>query len=165
MSTIQPVNRPFESHTVRLRPTSAAPRISRKLVRDMCDHSPLPAALVDDAALIVGELVTTSIKQAHTVVDVVISVGDGGVTVRVQDSAAELPMPSRCQQPSTARSLDIVQRLSSSWGHYCAESRREFWALLRAPVPAVPADASELARHVRMSTPARPARTAVPQPH
>jgi anti-sigma regulatory factor (Ser/Thr protein kinase) len=77
--------------SVRLPPRSSAPRVARKLVRDLCTGSGLPDNLVDDAALVIGELVTTSVRQAHMAVQVVVVVAADEVTVRVYDKGTMPP--------------------------------------------------------------------------
>lgn len=53
------------SEAVRLAPTPLAPRASRRLVRNACAQGPSTVEFVDDAALVMSELVTLSIRHAR----------------------------------------------------------------------------------------------------
>ena len=117
--------------SVQLPPRSSAPRVARKLVRDLCTGSGLPDNLVDDAALVIGELVTTSVRQAHMAVQVVVVVAADEVTVRVYDKGT-MPPAGLTDRPAAGRSWDTVRRLGTSWGYHGGAGGRAMWASFRA---------------------------------
>ena len=119
--------------SVRLRPRASSARIARRLVRDVCAGSRLPDELVDDAMLVTGHLVTSSVKQSGSAFDLVVEVDADTVTVRVHDDLAEdRPSTARRGRKGASRSDDIVARRSTSWGYYRCDSGRETWASFRA---------------------------------
>src|SRR4051794_18149950 len=58
---------------IRLRPSPFAPRRARRFVYEVGDPAGLPAGLVDDAALVTGELVNESIRQSRCDVEVAVA--------------------------------------------------------------------------------------------
>jgi hypothetical protein len=118
-------------HLLRLRPMSAAPRRARRLVREVCAGRGLPSWVVDDAALIVSELVTTSVRQSHAAVDVEVTVTAEELTVRVYDDSTVPPVGQGCEQDAQ-RSWAMVRRLGTSWGYHCGADGRQLWASLRS---------------------------------
>ena len=122
-----------ERRSLRLRPRAWSHRAARRLVRDMCSASAVPPGLIDDATLVTGELVRSSVRQAQAPVDVVVEVDDGTVTVRVHDQGTG-PAARRPAWKGTGRSRDIVARCSTSWGYHQCAGGREMWASFRLPV-------------------------------
>jgi hypothetical protein len=123
-------DRSAASRSVRLRPRASAARIARRLVRDVCAGSRLPDDLVDDAMLVTGHLVTSSVKQSGSVFDLVVEVGADTVTVRVQDG--QVRSAARRGWRGASRSQEIIARRSTSWGYYRCDSGRQTWASFRA---------------------------------
>jgi signal transduction histidine kinase len=75
-----------------------------------------PAALCDDLALIVSELVTNSVRANARVVDVELRIRDDRVEVQVTDDAAGWPTPHAATLDSEdGRGLEIVAQLADSW--------------------------------------------------
>jgi hypothetical protein len=121
------------SRSVRLRPRASAARVARRLVRDLCAGSRLPDELIENAVLVAGHLVTSSVKQSGTELDVVVEVHADAVTVRVQDGLGYAhPSPARPGWKGANRSQDIIARHSTSWGYCHRGAGRESWASFRA---------------------------------
>jgi hypothetical protein len=120
------------SRSIRLRPRASAPRLARRLVHEVCGQVGVPDRVSDDAAQIVGELVTSSIRQARTQVDVLVLCSDAEVTLRVQDTSTQAPLMGEHGQHGAARGWDVVRRLSTTWGYCNRENGRELWASLCA---------------------------------
>lgn len=120
-----------DSPTVfRLRSTKFAPRRARRCVYALGDQAGLPDGVVDDAALVLGELVTESTRQSHGDVDVVIEVANPTITVRVRDARTSSPrLPGQVNGP--ARNSGTVRRLAASWGCSRHASGWEVWAVIR----------------------------------
>lgn len=117
---------------ITLRPGARAPRHARRIVHQTCSGSPLPAALVDNAAFVAGELVMQSLRQARGTMRLQVSSASNEVTLRIHD---ETPMPPVGDGTSggAERSWAVVRRLSTSFGYHCDGRTREMWALLRIP--------------------------------
>lgn len=113
-----------------LRPAPRAPQLARRTLRAACGAAGLSPHLVDDAAQVVGELVTQSIRQAHSLVEVVVEIGPEGVTVRVADTARTQPLGPHAPR-GVVRSWNVVRRLSAASGCRCDVRGREMWAQLR----------------------------------
>lgn len=113
-----------------LRHRASAPRAARRLVRTICADAGLPTSLVDDAAVIAGELVTVSVRQSQCPVDVLVTVSDGEVRLRVHDSCTAAPDSCR-HADSDRRGWDVARRLASSFGYGNGNGGRELWVLLR----------------------------------
>jgi hypothetical protein len=113
-----------------LRPRASAPRLARRLVRDLARGSGLPDRVVDDAAFVLGELVTTSLRQVGGPTTVVIVLDATGITVRVHDDGSDETVRED-HSTGAARRWDVVKRLASSWGYSGDGGRRELWATIR----------------------------------
>lgn len=120
-----------ESPTVfHLRSTMFAPRRARRFVYELGDPAGLPDGVVDDAALVLGELVTEGTRQSHGDIDVVVEVANPTITVRVRDARASSPrLPGHVNGP--ARNSGTVRRLAASWGCARHVSGWEVWAVIR----------------------------------
>lgn len=126
---------------ITVRPHPYAPRVVRRLVRQSCERGELPARVTDDAAVVAGELVTSSIRQVHTTMRVDVVVAPCEVTVRVHDSADPARVVRQPHSPGDTRSWEVVRRLAASFGYLQDDRARELWASLRVAHPAaVPTD-------------------------
>ncbi len=94
-----------------------APYVARRFVADHSDS--LPAELVDDAALLVSELVTNAVRHGGPEVTVRVRLEPTAFGVAVQDDGAAVP-PTRAVPPDptspTGRGLLLVDTVSSEWG-------------------------------------------------
>lgn len=135
----------------RLAPRASAPRFARKLVRDICTESGLPDSVADAAALVAGGLVTISVHQVRSPLDVVVLIAADEVTVQVSDVGTVSPDGTGTGTASTPRRCwAMVGRLGRSSGYRPTALGREMWAsFARHAVPAVPAvpAAPAAARH------------------
>lgn len=96
--------------------TTAAPRAAREFARRSCctTHG---SELLDDALLLITELVTNSVAHGSPQLVLSIDCGDAGLVVRVRDGGLTLPQrrPAHADDEG-GRGLNILQRLSHSWG-------------------------------------------------
>lgn len=116
-------------------PRVSAPRLARWRVRNWCSAYPVPDALADDAALVAGEMVATTVRLRNGYVRFSVTANADGVLVRVwTDGRARAG--GRSHTASVTRSFSLVTRVARSWGVDCAENSYEFWAVLSAPQPA-----------------------------
>jgi anti-sigma regulatory factor (Ser/Thr protein kinase) len=81
--------------------------------------SELPPDLVDDALLLVSELVTNAVRHGRPDIRLEVSVSPPGIEVAVRDGGEDLPQMSSQPTPGTAesgRGLRIVDAVASAWG-------------------------------------------------
>ncbi len=132
-------DRMSEKRTVRLPAApSAAPRIRRELVDDLTARG-VDAEVVDEAEMVVSELVANAIRHAkplsdgairvhwkvkNNVVEVEVSDGGGATTPR--------PAPPATWAPG-GRGLRIVRSVAHEWGVLEEPHGRTVWASIGGP--------------------------------
>ena len=102
-----------------LRADHGAPRAARDLLRGMAVQAGCDEARVEQAALLVSELVTNAVLHGRTdVVRVALEVGDRTVEVAVDDGSPDLPVVVGDVEPSAlhGRGMLLVERLAEAWG-------------------------------------------------
>jgi hypothetical protein len=111
-----------------------APRAARDALWDQA--GPLLATasrdgLLDDATLIVSELIANSIQAVATRIQLDVELHRSQLIVTVLDDAAGWPTP-RVATPFAAngRGLAIVEALSHQWGVTPGAATKQVWALL-----------------------------------
>lgn len=73
--------------------------------------------LLDDALLLISELVTNSIQHGGPPILLAIDCDGGGLTVRVRDGSPHLPrLAERGPDAESGRGMTLVDVLSSTWG-------------------------------------------------
>jgi len=93
-----------------------APRMARSFLREVTctDHS---SHVLDDAVLLVSELVTNSVKHGGPPVVVAVECDSEALRVRVRDGSPVGPTPRSADcDAETGRGLALVDTLSSAWG-------------------------------------------------
>jgi hypothetical protein len=118
-----------------LLPTLDTPAQARELVRDLCLAWGL-SGLVDDARLVVSELVTNALLHARGVLrlSVVLRHRDLHLIVRDQSPVPprRRPPPSRTSKVALGgRGLYLLDLTAHSWGHLVNDTGKAVWALLR----------------------------------
>lgn len=128
-----------EKRTVRIPwAPSAAPRIRRALVEDLVARE-IPAAVVDEAEIVVSELVANAIRHARPLADGAIrvhwKVKNNVVEVEVSDGGG--PTIPKAAPPTTwapgGRGLRIVRSLAHEWGVLDDSNGRTVWASVGGP--------------------------------
>lgn len=112
-----------------LRFGALAPRLARERVRAMCHHADTPGRLSDNAALVAGELVTTSLREGTGPVRVKVRADHRTVVIRVTGRGSS--RVGAVNSPGALRRWEIVRRLSRSYGYRSVDGGREVWAMLR----------------------------------
>jgi anti-sigma regulatory factor (Ser/Thr protein kinase)/anti-anti-sigma regulatory factor len=106
--------------------------VARQAVRDACAAWQL-RPLVDDAELVVTELVSNAVRHAGGDMDLVIALRGGYLWLSVRDGSAELPcrvMPD----PETGeggRGLILLDAVAADWGTTAVPEGKIVWATLR----------------------------------
>lgn len=99
--------------------------------------------LIDDAAVVVTELVANAVMHARTEITVSVDAWGVGIRLRVADASDKLPRWTPARPTATSgRGLLLVQRLSSTWGvEPLADSGKVVWAQIDHPAAATAQDA------------------------
>lgn len=103
---------------IQLPGTVRAPAAAREFVRSNLESilTPAHAALGDDLALIVSELVTNSVHAQARTIEVEVRVDDERIEVHVTDDAGGWPTVQAATADSLdGRGLEIVDQLADSW--------------------------------------------------
>lgn len=75
------------------------------------------AGLLDDALLLISELVTNSVLHGGPPIVLAIDCDGEGLRVRVRDGSADLPVPRAARQvDENGRGLSLVELLTDTWG-------------------------------------------------
>ena len=103
-----------------------APAAARASVRAIC--ATYHPELVDDAVLLVSEVVTNAVKYGRAPVRLSIDCGPSGIVVAVEDGNPALPRPRRHdRRRHSGRGLLLVQRLAADWGVRLTERGKQVW--------------------------------------
>ncbi|MEU6212755.1 ATP-binding protein [Streptomyces sp. NPDC047023] len=91
-------------------------------------------ALVDDAQLVVAELVTNAIRHTHTRrIGVSVTRLPDHVRIVVTDTSRTLPTPAPAAVAADAeagRGLQLIDRLTTRWGSKLFRTGKQVWAEL-----------------------------------
>lgn len=122
--------------TVDLPRDPVAARDARHLVRDLLAQWSLDD-LMDDAGLVVTELVANAIEHAASECQLSISRYDDGVRIEVHDAGSGTPEPQPVSETAEdGRGLLIVGALSSAWGIDDEPHGKTVWVELGLPAGA-----------------------------
>lgn len=107
-----------------------AAREARSVVRELLQSWGY-GALVDDAVLVVSELVTNAVEHAASAVAVVVNRSGDGVRIEVRDEGSGVPQERRASESAEAgRGLMIVSALASAWGVDAGPPSKTVWVEL-----------------------------------
>lgn len=108
-----------------------APRMARAFLREATctDHS---SHVLDDAVLLVSELVTNSVKHGGPPVVVAVECDGEALRVRVRDGSPASPTPRSAEwDEETGRGLALVESLSAAWGVDADGDGKHVWFTIR----------------------------------
>lgn len=118
-----------------LPPDLLAPAEARVVVRRLLERWGY-RDLVDDATLVVSELVANAVEHADEASVVLLNRGEGGLRIEVRDQGpgvlAEQPGSGTAER---GRGLMIVSALASSWGVHTEERSKTVWVELASSAP------------------------------
>lgn len=110
-----------------------AVREARDVVRELLERWSLDD-LVDDAALVVTELVGNAVAHARSSCQLAVARSANGVRIEVQDHGAGTPEPQPQDLESEhGRGLLIIAALSTAWGIDEAPGGKTVWVELSVP--------------------------------
>ena len=113
--------------STRLPPHPASSRAARAFVAEHLRTWDLDDA-IDDATLLVSELVTNAILHARSPVDLVVRKVRSAVRVEVYDEGSGVAQPVHSDlDAATGRGLGLVQAVASRWGVDDAEVGKTVW--------------------------------------
>ncbi|WP_030478926.1 ATP-binding protein [Lentzea albidocapillata] len=106
---------------------------ARQVVREVAASWELSEDLVDDAQLVVTELVSNGIDHGEGPITLTVSRKAGGMLVEVHDESSKLP-ELRPVDPSSprGRGMQLVRALSVKWGTTPQSGGKVVWAQLEA---------------------------------
>lgn len=110
-----------------------APALARDFLRSSTcvEHH---VGVVEDAVLLVSELVTNSVLHGGPPVIVAVDCDGRDLQVRVRDGSADLPERRHAAQVDEGgRGLELVANLSSEWGVDPVPDGKNVWFVLRQP--------------------------------
>ncbi|HEX3959781.1 MAG TPA: SpoIIE family protein phosphatase [Trebonia sp.] len=130
-------------------PEPTVPSQARSFIRDALRSWKLPAGVIDDAVLLVSELVANGVQHAGTMLEVSCRLAGAVLEVRVTDRhpARMLPDPATRAGDSDSergRGLLLPTAIASAWGVTYQSGDKTVWFLL--PVPGQ-LPATDLAQH------------------
>ena len=107
-----------------------APALAREFLRgSTCvEHH---SEVVDDAVLLVSELVTNSVLHGGPPVVVAVDCDEATLQVRVRDGSSALPAPrDAAQSDEGGRGLALVAEMSADWGVDTEEDGKHVWFVI-----------------------------------
>jgi anti-sigma regulatory factor (Ser/Thr protein kinase) len=116
-------------------PAPDAPGHARRWLREACADSVLPDELIEDALVVVDELVTNAVVHAGTPIAVTVEYSANGCRCSVTDRCADGQLPRLVERADgTGRGLRLVSALSSHWGVERSRTGTTVWADLAPTV-------------------------------
>jgi anti-sigma regulatory factor (Ser/Thr protein kinase) len=108
-----------------------APALAREFLRGTTcsEHH---RAVVDDAVLMVSELVTNSVLHGGPPIVVAVDCTGDALQVRVRDGSPHTPQPRQAaQEDENGRGLALVAEMSDDWGVDPEPDGKYVWFVLR----------------------------------
>jgi DNA-binding NarL/FixJ family response regulator len=122
--------RPAQRAVVDLPESLLAPGEARTAIRDVLTRWGYHE-LIDDASLVVSELVGNAVEHARTASVVVINRAEGGLRIEVTDHGDADPAPqSVAVEAERGRGLMIVSALATAWGVQHGPESKSVWVEL-----------------------------------
>jgi anti-sigma regulatory factor (Ser/Thr protein kinase) len=89
----------------------------------------LPRPVIDDACLLVSELVTNGVRHARTMLTVAVDCDGDRVSVAVHDdsAAAVAPRPDLSPADESGRGLALVEAVARAWGVVTGDTGKTVW--------------------------------------
>jgi len=116
--------------SVELPVTRQAPALAREFLRgSTCSEH--HSEVVDDAVLLVSELVTNSVLHGGPPVVVAVDCDEATLQVRVRDGSPALPAPrDAASRDENGRGLALVAEMSADWGVDTEEDGKHVWFVI-----------------------------------
>jgi serine phosphatase RsbU (regulator of sigma subunit)/anti-sigma regulatory factor (Ser/Thr protein kinase) len=142
-------------------PEPTAPSRARSFTRDTLGSWGLPAELIDDAVLLVSELVANGVQHAGTRLEVAARLTGPGLEVQVTDRhparvLPDEPAPLGDTDKERGRGLLLPMALAAAWGVTYTAAAKTVWFILPAPAAGNAPDAAPGMVSPDVSSPDRP---------
>jgi anti-sigma regulatory factor (Ser/Thr protein kinase) len=111
--------------------TLEAPALARSFLRGStcAEHH---SAVVEDAVLLVSELVSNSVLHGGPPVVVAVDCDENALQVRVRDGSRDLPAPhDAAPGDENGRGLALVAEMSAEWGVDTEADGKHVWFVIR----------------------------------
>jgi len=115
-------------HDMILESSDSSPALARAYCSDVLVDASCDRALIDDARLVVSELVTNAVVHAHSPIELNVFVKNDALRVEVTDFG--LDRPHVWAHATSGRGLPIVEALARSWGVVDNGSGKTVWCEL-----------------------------------
>ena len=123
-----------------LAPDPMSARTARRFLRARLGEAGVADSRIDDAELLVSELVTNAVVHAGSDIALAVNVFPHAVRVEVEDGSPAHPVDYRAPDTSTTgRGWDLVRRLADSYGVVDSRTGKVTWFSL-GPAPPMAAD-------------------------
>ncbi len=93
---------------------------------------------IDDAVLVLSELITNAILHAGGADRIVVACNDSAIHINVHDHGRTPALPRRDNPAVGGRGLHIVERLTERWGSSPSGDGKDVWATLPRALVDVP---------------------------
>lgn len=104
---------------------------SQARLRDVLEDRPGAAEVMDEAAIVVSELVTNAIQAGTSVATLTLTIGDDRIRIGVTDDAGGDPKVAHSNPDDEhGRGLKIVDALCEDWGVQRTRTGKQVWAEL-----------------------------------
>jgi GAF domain-containing protein/anti-sigma regulatory factor (Ser/Thr protein kinase) len=126
--------------TVTLPPTGRSAAVARRTVERVLGEAEL-TGLIDEALLLVTELVTNAIVHAGTEIELRIEAGDGGLRVEVVDRSPGSPpviRPAPAETREGGRGVFLLDAVATEWGTRHFGGGKSVWFQLGPPRETAP---------------------------
>ena len=117
-----------------LPPSVQSVRKARHFLRDACQANGVPAAVLDDAALLTSELVSNAVLHGRSEIRLVVEQHTGLLRVSVLDENSRRPtLVADDPDALDGRGLALVEGIASSWGVHDEPIGKAVWFELELP--------------------------------
>jgi anti-sigma regulatory factor (Ser/Thr protein kinase) len=110
--------------------SSDAPSFARHALQTWLAALNTPGQLLDDASLVIGELVTNAVRHAASASLVVAEVHGNRLRLEVHDESPRLPAPHAPDPELGGFGLQLVARIADSWGWAPTPTGKFVWTEL-----------------------------------
>ena len=107
--------------------SAGAPREARHAVGDWLVNVACPDQILEDALLVVSELVTNAVVHARSDPIVVVMFDDGRLRIEVHDEDRAPPIVASSAGPGGGFGMRLVAALSDAWGWAHTDSGKRVW--------------------------------------
>ena len=113
--------------------TVEAPSVARHALRQWMDGLDCPDEFVEDAVLLVSEVVTNAVVHASSAPRLLVTVVGDRLRIEVHDMSRALPVMQPWGAAIGGRGLRIVDQLADAWGTTMTSTGKVVWSEQHLP--------------------------------